>query len=45
MGSMSKDCRAMMEIEATEEVIRFISGKPLEREVPEEEYENQIQDL
>jgi D-3-phosphoglycerate dehydrogenase / 2-oxoglutarate reductase len=39
MGSMSVDCRSRMEIEATEEVIRFLSGKSLENLVPEEEYE------
>jgi D-3-phosphoglycerate dehydrogenase len=38
MGSMSEDCRARMEIEATEEVIRYLSSKPLENEVPNEEY-------
>ncbi len=41
MGSMSVDCRTRMEIEATEEAVRFLTGKPLESEVPEEEYENQ----
>ena len=38
MGSMSIDCRIKMEIEATEEAVRFITGKPLEGLVPEEEY-------
>lgn len=38
MGAMSVDCRSRMEIEATEEVIRFLSGKSLESEVPKEEY-------
>ena len=38
MGSMTVDCRTRMEIEATEEVVRFNKGLPLEREVPEEEY-------
>jgi D-3-phosphoglycerate dehydrogenase len=38
MGSMSIDCRAKMEIEATQEAIRFLTGKPLESVVPEEEY-------
>ena len=41
MGSMSVDCRALMEIEATEEVIRFLSGKSLKNLVPAEEYEAQ----
>ena len=39
MGSMSLDCRSRMEIEATEEAVRFVTGKPLERVVPSEEYE------
>lgn len=39
MGSMSVDCRTRMEIEATEEAIRFIKGQPLRDEVPESEYE------
>ena len=39
MGSMSVDCRSRMEIEATEEVIRFLTGKSLNNLVPEEEYE------
>jgi len=38
MGSMSIDCRVRMEIEATEEAIRFISKKPLKSIIPEEEY-------
>ena len=42
MGSMSVDCRARMEIEATQEAIRCLSGRPLENEVPEQEYENQL---
>jgi D-3-phosphoglycerate dehydrogenase len=41
MGSMSHDCRTRMEIEATEEAIRFLQGKPLLSPVPEEEYELQ----
>jgi D-3-phosphoglycerate dehydrogenase len=41
MGSMSVDCRTRMEIEATEESVRFISGKPLQSTVPGEEYDNQ----
>ena len=45
MGSMSVDCRARMEIEATEEAIRFISGQPLEFAVPEEEYDNRRAEL
>jgi len=38
MGSMSVDCRVQMEIEATEEVVRFIQGNQLLNPVPEEEY-------
>jgi D-3-phosphoglycerate dehydrogenase len=38
MGSMSEDCRARMELEATDEAIRFARGEPLERSVPESEY-------
>lgn len=38
MGSMSQDCRFKMELEATEEAIRFLSGLPLQRLVPESEY-------
>ena len=41
MGSMSVDCRARMEIEATEEVIRFLTGEPLVGEAPKEEYDVQ----
>lgn len=45
MGSMSIDCRTLMELEATEEVIRFLTNLPLEGVVPEEEYEVQKQGL
>lgn len=38
MGSMTIDCRAEMEIEATREAIRFLTGKPLRSPVPDEEY-------
>ena len=41
MGSMSVDCRSQMETQATEEVIRFCSGKQLENEVPQLEYDIQ----
>jgi D-3-phosphoglycerate dehydrogenase len=41
MGSMSLDCRTRMEIEATEEAIRFLIGKPLLSQVPTEEYDLQ----
>jgi len=39
MGSMSVDCRTRMEIEATEEAVRFLAGKPLLGVVPSYEYE------
>jgi D-3-phosphoglycerate dehydrogenase / 2-oxoglutarate reductase len=45
MGSMSIDCRMRMEIEATEEVVRFLTGKKLEGIVPEDEYIVQRQGL
>jgi D-3-phosphoglycerate dehydrogenase len=38
---MTADCRARMEIEATEEVIRFLKGAELKGKVPEDEYELQ----
>jgi D-3-phosphoglycerate dehydrogenase / 2-oxoglutarate reductase len=43
MGSMSVDCRTRMEIEATEEAIRFLMGNPLKGEVPKDEYDVQSQ--
>jgi D-3-phosphoglycerate dehydrogenase len=43
MGSMSVDCRTQMEIEATEEAIRFLKNEPLVSEVPQSEYEIQEQ--
>ena len=38
MGSMSIDCRTSMEIEATEEAVRFLNNQSLKSVVPEEEY-------
>jgi len=38
MGSMSEDCRAVMECEATEEALRFLNGEKLKQPVPEVEY-------
>ena len=38
MGSMSQDCRSSMELEAVEEVVRFLNRKPLRHPVPESEY-------
>ena len=43
MGSMSVDCRTRMEIEATEEAVRFLSGEALRSPVPEDEYAVQRQ--
>jgi len=45
MGSMSIDCRTRMEIEATEEAVRFLTGEPLTGSVPGEEYDVQRQGL
>lgn len=42
LGSCSVDCRAKMECEATDDLIRFFADKPLRSPVPPEEYENQI---
>lgn len=41
MGSMSVDCRCKMELEATQEAIRFIEGDRFMSAVPEQEYEMQ----
>lgn len=41
MGSMSVDCRADMEIQATQEAIRYIDGEPLRGVVPDAEYQLQ----
>jgi len=41
MGSMSIDCRTRMEIEATEEAIRYLTGQPLQSLVPVNEYDVQ----
>jgi D-3-phosphoglycerate dehydrogenase len=38
MGSMSIDCRTRMEVEATEEAVRYINNQILESEVPRSEY-------
>ena len=45
MGSMSIDCRVRMEVEATEEAVRFLTGKKLEGRVSEGEYEVQRRGL
>ena len=41
MGSMSFDCRERMEIESAEEAIRFLTGKALKSEIPQEEHDAQ----
>ena len=41
MGSMSIDCRARMEREATEDTVLYLLGKKPKRPVPNYEYENQ----
>lgn len=38
MGSMTADCRARMEIEATAEAVRFLKGEPFATPVPDSEY-------
>jgi D-3-phosphoglycerate dehydrogenase len=45
MGSMSADCRARMEIEATEEAVRFYRGEPLQNPVPNEEFEIHMKEM
>lgn len=45
MGSMSIECRSRMEIEATEECIRFFNGQPLQGLVPSEEYILQLRGI
>ena len=39
MGSMSEDCRARMETEAVEEIVRFFSDEPFANPIPQEEYD------
>lgn len=41
MGSMSVDCRTRMEVEATEEAVRYFTGESLRQPVPAEEYDVQ----
>ncbi len=38
IGSMSRDCRLAMELEAVEDALRFVRGEPLKRPVPDSEY-------
>jgi D-3-phosphoglycerate dehydrogenase len=45
IASMSIDCRSRMEIEASEEVVRFFKGEALQNEVPQAEYEIQFENL
>jgi D-3-phosphoglycerate dehydrogenase len=44
MGSMSIDCRSRMELEATEEAVRYLSGVELGNKVPDDEYDSQVRD-
>lgn len=39
MGSMTVDCRARMEIEATQDAIRFLKGEAFAAPVPESDYD------
>jgi len=45
MGSMSVDCRTRMEIEATAEAVRLLTGQALQSLVPRGEYEVQREGL
>ena len=45
MGSMTIDCRVRMEVEATQEVIRYFKREPLISLVPEEEFDVQRAEL
>jgi len=45
MGSMSVDCRTRMELEATEEAIRFLRGENLRNQVPQEEYDLRLHSI
>ncbi len=42
MGSMTEDCRTKMEIEATEEIVRFFKKKRPKNLVPDEEFKNKF---
>ena len=42
MGSMTEDCRTKMEIEATEEIVRFFKNKRPKNLVPDEEFKNKF---
>ncbi len=39
MGSGTRDCRLRMELEATQEVVRYFRGEPFANAVPESEYQ------
>jgi len=41
IGSCSYDCRSQMELQATEDIIRFFNGEALRNAVPQEEYRYQ----
>jgi D-3-phosphoglycerate dehydrogenase len=38
IGAGTRDCRLRMELEATEEAVRYFKGEPLASPVPEDEY-------
>jgi D-3-phosphoglycerate dehydrogenase len=42
MGSCTSDCRYEMELLATEEAVRYVSGEDLKLLVPEEEYQQAL---
>jgi D-3-phosphoglycerate dehydrogenase len=44
MGSMTEDCRARMELEAAQDVVRFFRHEPLAQPVPEDEYRLRLPD-
>lgn len=44
MGSATRDCRLRMELEATEEVIRYFRGEPFANPVPAAEYALQMEE-
>jgi len=42
MGSCSYDCRYQMELQATEDIIRYFNKEALRNEVQSEEYDYQL---
>lgn len=39
LGSMTQDCRSLMEVEATQEAIRFARGEAFKSPVPQDDYD------